>query len=88
MRADASAGAAGAIRWPFRRVALNWPRRDRFDKRDVHYGMSDEEDHRLAASESLVIADCDDRLAELPPSLSVAARRLPEPEAPHRTRVA
>jgi hypothetical protein len=37
--------------------------------------MSDEEDHRIAARESLVIDDCDDRLAELPPSLSVAARR-------------
>ncbi len=57
------------------RVALNWPCRDRFDKRNVHYGMSDEEDHRIAASESLVIADCDDRLAELPPGLSVAGRR-------------
>jgi hypothetical protein len=57
------------------RVALNWPRRDRFDKKKVHYGMSDEEDHRIAASESLVISDCDDRLAELPPSPSVAGRR-------------
>jgi hypothetical protein len=56
------------------RVALNWPRRDRFDKRNVHYGMSDEEDHRIAASESLVIADCDDRLAELPPSISLTER--------------
>jgi len=60
--------------WSFRRVALNWPCLDRFDKKNEHYGMSDEEDHRIAARESLVIADCDDRLVELPPSLSVTGR--------------